>query len=156
MLVTLAGTLIAILPVLVAYALWRLMRVAWRLLRQPRMRLGVLAAQVGRLRLRLRWRRAPLAVGDGPGTAVLAEQVARLKAELRVARAELALLEAARPGTGLRLPWQRPADDRFTQAKLAFARAFHPDRLPDGLADTAIRAAIFKEFWDVLRRIERG
>lgn len=154
MLVTLAGTLIAILPVLVAYALWRLMRVAWRLLRQPRRRLGVLAARVGRLRLR--WRRAPLAGGKGPGTAVLAEEVARLKAELRVARAELALLEAARPGTGLRLPWQRPMDDRFIQAKLAFARAFHPDRLPDGLADTAIRAAIFKEFWDVLRRIERG
>ncbi len=153
MLVTLAGTLIAILPVLVAYALWRLMRMLWRLLRQPRMRFGVLVARAGRLRRR---RPSPAVVGEGPDPAVLAEEVARLKAELRVARAELALLEAARPRTGLRLPWQRPVDDRFHQAKLAFARAFHPDRLPEGVADTAIRAAVFKEFWDVLRRIERA
>lgn len=151
MLVTLAGTLIAILPVLVAYALWRLMRMLWRLLRQPRMRFGVLVARAGRLR-----RRRPSPAVAGADTPALAEEVARLKAELRVARAELALLEAARPRTGLRLPWQRPVDDRFHQAKLAFARAFHPDRLPDGVADSAIRAAVFKEFWDVLRRIERA
>lgn len=153
MLVTLAGTLIAILPVLVAYALWRLMRMLWRLLRQPRMRFGVLVARAGRLRRR---RSSTAVSGEGPDPAVMAEEVARLRAELRVARAELAVLEAARPGTGVRWPWRRPVDDRFHQAKLAFARAFHPDRLPEGAADSAIRAAVFKEFWDVLRRIERA
>lgn len=153
MLVTLAGTLIAILPVLVAYAIWRLMRALWRLLLTPRKRMGVLLARAGRIRLR----RAPAVVSEeGPRTTALAEEVARLKTELRVARAELALAEAAKPRGGLRLPWQRPADDRFHQAKLAFARAFHPDRIPDDAEDRAVRAAVFKEFWDVLRRIEKG
>jgi hypothetical protein len=153
MLVTLAGTLIAILPVLVAWAIWRLLRAVWGLLRQPRMRLGVLLARTGRLRLP---RRRAAATAEGPEMAALAGEVARLKAELRLVRAELALAEAAKPRGGLRLPWRRMADDRFHQAKLAFARAFHPDRLPEDAADRAIRAAIFKDFWEVLRRIERG
>lgn len=151
MLVTLAGTLIAILPVLVAYAIWRLMCAVWRLLRQPRRRLAVIVARAGRL-----WpsrRRTP--VGDSQ-QAQMAEEVARLKAELRVARAELAVAQASQVRTPLRLPWRRPVDDRFHEAKLAFARAFHPDRLAEDATDRAIRAAIFRDFWEVLRRIERG
>lgn len=159
MLVTLAGTLIAILPVLVAYAIWRMLRAAWRLVRGPRRRLAIVAARLGRLgrlgRLTLRRRRAP-SVSTGPDAVALADEVARLKAELRLARAELAVAEAANDRPGMRLPWRRPVDDRFHQAKLAFARAFHPDRLAEDEADRAIRVAIFRDFWEVLRRIERG
>lgn len=153
MLVTLAGTLIAILPVLVAYAIWRLVRALWRLLAQPRRRFRVLVARAGRLRLR-RPRRP--AAEDGPRAEALAAEVARLTTELRLARAQLAVAEAAIDRPALRLPWRRPADDRFHQAKLAFARAFHPDRLAEDAEDRAIRAAIFRDFWEVLRRIERG
>ncbi|WP_203077022.1 hypothetical protein [Falsiroseomonas ponticola] len=149
MLVTLAGTLIAILPVLVAYAIWRLLRAAWRLLRAPRLRLGVLLARAGRLR-------PPPRQALRAGEEELAAEVARLRSELRLARAELALAEAARRRSGFRLPWRRPGDDRFQQAKIAFARAFHPDRLAEDAADRAIRAAIFRDFWEVLRRIEKG
>ncbi len=152
MLVTLAGTLIAILPVLVAYAIWRLLRAIWRLLRRPRKRFSVVLARARRIRLP---RRQPAAV-EQAAPAALVEEVARLKAELRLARAELALAEATKPRGGFRLPWKRPPDDRFQQAKLAFARAFHPDRLAEDAADRAIRTAIFRDFWEVLRRIERS
>ncbi len=48
-----------------------------------------------------------------------------------------------------------PAHDLFQEAKREFARRFHPDRLPAGAPDRALRTAIFRDFWDVLRRIER-
>lgn len=46
-----------------------------------------------------------------------------------------------------------PSDDRFREAKRAFARSFHPDH---GGRDDPERARMFLEFWPVLERIERG
>jgi hypothetical protein len=64
-------------------------------------------------------------------------------------RRALRLAEAARLATG-------PPEDRFRRAKLAFAVHFHPDRLRCGEPERGIRIRIFQQFWQVLRRIERG
>jgi len=47
------------------------------------------------------------------------------------------------------------ADGRFRQAKTAFARLYHPDRLSGDGPEKRIRTEVFKEFWDELERIER-
>jgi hypothetical protein len=48
-----------------------------------------------------------------------------------------------------------PADGRFRQAKNAFARLYHPDRLTGDGPEKRIRTEVFKEFWNELERIER-
>ena len=47
------------------------------------------------------------------------------------------------------------SDIKFRQAKNAFARLYHPDRLAVDGAEKRIRTELFKEFWDELERIER-
>lgn len=46
-------------------------------------------------------------------------------------------------------------DGRFRQAKTAFARLYHPDRIAGDGPEKRIRTEVFKEFWDELERIER-
>ena len=47
-----------------------------------------------------------------------------------------------------------PGEDRFDQAKAAFARLFDPANLDPDAPDTALRTEIFEEFWAELERIE--
>jgi len=136
LLAILAGVLLALLLVgLVALGM-RLLRAALRVMRRgqglsvPR-GLALSALRLGRARA--------LARAEGARSAALAEEVQRLRVELRLLRAGSAA-----------------ADDRFLRAKREFARRFHPDRLPRGAPDRAIRGGIFREFWAVLKRIERG
>lgn len=78
-----------------------------------------------------------------------AEDRARL-AENKVEMLKEALeITRARAGSG---PCG-PTDDRFREAKRAFARLFHPDH---GGRDAPERGQVFLEFWPVLERIERG
>lgn len=47
-----------------------------------------------------------------------------------------------------------PGEDRFDQAKAAFARLFDPANLDPDAPDTALRTEIFEEFRAELERIE--
>ncbi|WP_237215538.1 hypothetical protein, partial [Falsiroseomonas oryziterrae] len=107
---------------------------------------------------RLRRSRA-LARREGARSREATEEVRRLRAELRLVRAErdeaiarLGLADAPRGRWWLR----RAPDDRFQRAKRAFALRFHPDRVPRDAPDRALRLAVFRDYWDALRRIERG
>jgi hypothetical protein len=54
---------------------------------------------------------------------------------------------------------QRPAsspEDRFAQAKRAFAKLYHPNNANASGIEAIVRAEVFKEFWNELARIERG
>ncbi len=158
MLEAVIGVLIASLLVWLARSLGRLMRGLLLPLGLPRLRGAVL---LERLRgLRLRRMRAVMRAEAARATA-LAREVARLRAELRLARAErdearARLALAGRRGWPAARRQPRPDDDRFQRAKREFARAFHPDRLSRGAPDRALRAAIFRDYWEALRRIERG
>ena len=155
MIFTLAGFALALLPVLAFYAAWRFLRAVFGLLRAPWHRLALLGARLSRLKPA---RTRALAREEGPRAAALAEEVQRLRADLRIAQAERDLAVALRAPVRRRvaLPWRRPRDERFQQAKQEFARLFHPDRLAPDDPGRALRIAIFRDYWDVLRRIERG
>ena len=134
LLAILAGVLLALLLVGLLALGMRLLRAARQMLRRrpavpPRLRLSAL--RLGRARA--------LARAEGARAAALADEVQRLRVELRLLRAGSAAV-----------------DDRFLRAKREFARRFHPDKLPRGAPDRAIRSGIFREFWAVLKRIERG
>lgn len=134
LLAILAGVLLALLLVGLLALGMRLLRAARQALRRrpavPRpLRLGAL--RLGRARA--------LARAEGARAAALAQEVQRLRVELRLLRSGSAA-----------------ADDRFRLAKREFARRFHPDTLPRSAPDRAIRGGIFREFWAVLKRIERG
>jgi hypothetical protein len=58
--------------------------------------------------------------------------------------------EAPRNGNGHGAP-----DLKFKQARTAFARLYHPDRMRGDGDEKRIRAELFKEFWEELERIER-
>lgn len=136
LLVILSGVLLALLLVGLLALGMRLVRAALQVLRRGRRfsvprGLALSALRLGRARA--------LARAEGARSAALAEEVQRLRVELRLLRAGSAA-----------------ADDRFVRAKREFARRFHPDRLPRGAPDRAIRGGIFREFWAVLKRIERG
>jgi hypothetical protein len=154
MLATLAGILLAVLIVLAGRLVWRLLRGIGALLRvRPR---GPRRRSPGRrvrpLRgLRLRRSRAMLRA-EGERSARLTAEVRRLRAELALARAQRDAALARGGGAASRAG----GHDLFQEAKREFARRFHPDRLPAGAPDRALRGAIFREFWAVLRRIERG
>jgi DNA anti-recombination protein RmuC len=45
-------------------------------------------------------------------------------------------------------------DQRFAQAKREFARLYHPNALTGSSFERTVRGEIFKEFWEVLQRIE--
>ena len=155
MIFTLAGFALALLPVLAFYAAWRFLRAAFGLLRRPRQRLALFLARLSRLKpLPTR----ALARQEGPRAAALAEEVHRLRADLRIALAERDLAVALRMPARRRiaLSWRRARDERFQQAKQEFARLFHPDRLAPDDPERALRTAVFRDYWDVLRRIERG
>ena len=47
-------------------------------------------------------------------------------------------------------------EGQIKSAYRSLARRFHPDRLPPGTRDRALRVALFRDYWEVLRRIERG
>lgn len=136
LLAILAGVLLALLLVGLLALGMRLLRLALRMLRRER-RFAVPYA-ITRSGLRLGRARA-LARAEGARAAALAEEVQRLRVELRLLRSGSVA-----------------ADDRFLLAKREFARRFHPDTLPRGAPDRAIRGGIFREFWSVLKRIERG
>ena len=136
LLAILAGVLLALLLVGLLALGMRLVRAGLRLFRRGQGRsvprgLALRARRLGRARA--------LARAEGARAAALAEEVQRLRVELRLLRAK---------GGG--------ADDRFLRAKREFARLFHPDRLQRGAPDRALRTGIFREFWAVLKRIERG
>jgi hypothetical protein len=136
LLAILAGVLLALLLVGLLALGMRLVRAVWRVLRR-RQGLSVPGGlALGALRL---GRARALARAEGTRAAALAEEVQRLRVELRLLRSGSAA-----------------ADDRFRLAKREFARRFHPDKLPRGAPDRAIRGGIFREFWAVLKRIERG
>ena len=46
------------------------------------------------------------------------------------------------------------ADDKLRAAKRDFAKRFHPDRLPARSVERTVREEVFKEYWQVLQRIE--
>lgn len=46
-------------------------------------------------------------------------------------------------------------DMKFKQARTAFARLYHPDRVHGDGDEKRIRAELFKEFWEELERIDR-
>lgn len=93
---------------------------------------------------------SPLAGDDRLRAAM--DRVERAESETRIAenkigvlRDALALAKARGQGD------EKTADDRFREAKRAFARAFHPDQGGRGHPD---KAALFLEFWPVLERID--
>ena len=53
-----------------------------------------------------------------------------------------------------REPAVRGSDEKFSRAKSAFARRYHPDRLFGDSEETRVRTEVFKEFWEELQRIE--
>jgi len=48
-----------------------------------------------------------------------------------------------------------PHDLKFKQARVAFARLYHPDRHQGDPDEKHVRAELFKEFWEELERIDR-
>ncbi|MFC7474046.1 hypothetical protein ACFQS7_06760 [Dankookia sp. GCM10030260] len=139
--VELLGILLALLILALGALLWRLLRWVGRgvaLLFGPRKAGRRLSAMRG---VRLRASRAQ--------SHRQAARIAALKTELDRTRRALLLAEAARARPG-------PPDDRFRRAKQAFAVHFHPDRLRCAEPEQGIRSGIFSQFWQVLRRIERG
>jgi len=66
---------------------------------------------------------------------------------------ELARLQRQLDETGDSAP---PTDQKFRQAKSAFARLYHPDRQSGDDQRTGVRVEVFKEFWAELQRIENG
>ncbi len=52
-------------------------------------------------------------------------------------------------------PGYAEGDEKFREAKNAFARRFHPDAANGDTEDRNIRMAIFQEYWEVLERIDR-
>ncbi|WP_439595290.1 hypothetical protein [Falsiroseomonas sp.] len=84
----------------------------------------------------------------------LAHTRALVRSEQR--RAAALAAEVARLRVELRLAQQGPAEPRFQRAKREFARRFHPDRLPPRSPERGVRIAIFREYWAVLRGIERS
>ncbi|WP_173974619.1 hypothetical protein [Magnetospirillum sp. LM-5] len=74
--------------------------------------------------------------------------------ELRIANNKLELLKDALDAAKARAvsPGPGAADNRFRDAKRAFARHFHPDQGGRGDSD---KERIFLEFWPVLDRIEK-
>ncbi len=118
--------------ILLALLAWGLGRVVARLLRALTRR-----RPLGRWRAARLARSKALVRSEQARAEALAAEVARLRQELRNAR-------------------QAPAsEERFRRAKREFARRFHPDLLPRRSAERPLRIAIFREYWAVLRRIER-
>jgi hypothetical protein len=152
----LVGWAVALLLITFGVALLRLGRELAAILRLPRRRGAVLVARLRGLRLR---RSRAIARQESGRAREATEEVRRLRAELRVVRAERdealgRLAQAAAPPRRWR---HRPVpDDRFLQAKRAFALRFHPDRVPRDAPDRALRVLVFRDYWDALRRIERG
>lgn len=112
----------------------------------------------------LRWLRRGIALLSGaarPGHRLDALRGARLRASRATGRHQAARIaaltaELERARRDLRLARASPTDDRFRRAKQAFAFHFHPDRLRCAEPERGIRTGIFQQFWQVLRRIERG
>jgi hypothetical protein len=140
--------MVELLGILLALVLFALGALLWRLLRWVRRGFGLLfgAARPGHRAVALR------GVRLRASRALSRQQAARIAAlmeELARTRRALQLAEAARACPG-------PLDERFRRAKQAFAPHFHPDRLCCAEPERAIRIRIFQQFWQVLRRIERG
>lgn len=71
------------------------------------------------------------------------------QAESRAADAEAKARGAHNPGPAGK-------DEKFSEARRAFARLYHPDNVKGGGLDKIIRAEIFKEYWSELEKIEKG
>ena len=140
--------MVELLGILLALVLFGLGALLWRLLRWLRRGLGLLlgAPRPGHRLAALRGVRLRAARAQGRHQAA---RLAALTAELERTRRALLLAEAARARPG-------PPEDRFRRAKQAFAVHFHPDRLRCAEPERGIRIGIFSQFWQVLRRIERG
>ncbi|RAI57244.1 hypothetical protein [Roseicella frigidaeris] len=142
--------MVELLGLLLALVLLGLGLSAWRLLRRGAALLRRLAAPArpAVAERRRAWRRGRrLRVARAQARAQAA-RIAALTAELEASRRALRLARVAmaRPG---------PPEPRFLRAKRAFARQFHPDRLRCAEPERGIRGAIFRQFWQELRRIER-
>ena len=139
--VELLGIFLAVLLFALGSLLWRLLRWLWRglalLFGHPNAGQRLPAMRGVRLRASRAQRRHQ------------ADRIAALTNELERTRRALSLVEAARAKPG-------PPEDRFRRAKQAFAVHFHPDRLRCAQPELGIRIGIFSQFWQVLRRIERG
>lgn len=134
--VELLGVLLAAVIAGLGWLLWRLAR----LLR------GLLPAKRPLRAAPLRLARRRIRHADARGDA-LAEENRRLRLALRLAERERDALKAgAAPGS----------NDRFAQAKRAFALRFHPDRITAGAMERIVRVSMFREYWAELKRIERG
>jgi hypothetical protein len=81
------------------------------------------------------------------GKAVLRERDAA-EAKVRELQGRLDAMAGAQPSGDGR--------SKFKRAKMEFARLYHPDNTKSDGIERLIRAEIFKEFWVVLERIERG
>lgn len=68
-------------------------------------------------------------------------------------REEIARLQSRLAGA---LVADQAVDQKFRQAKSAFARRYHPDRVQGHESEAQIRTEVFKEFWEELQRIESG
>lgn len=157
--------MVELLGILLAALLAGLGWLSWRGLRMLRLRLlagrafRLPAVHLPRLRgsARLGQARRRLHAADDRAADLVAE-VVRLKLALRVAEKERDAARAALVEAPRRALWpiRAPQDDRFQQAKRSFALRFHPDRPGILAAERSVRAAMFREFWGELRRIERG
>ena len=124
------GVVLALLALGMGVLVRRMLGGVWRLLCGRLLRPGP-----DRPALRLTRSRA-LARSESRRAATLAQEVARLRVEVRLAR-------------------QAGPEPRFQRAKREFARRFHPDRVAPRASDRGVRIALFREFWAVLRGIER-
>jgi len=100
----------------------------------------------------------------------LSTRIALLERQLADAEAEIDRLRAlGKRVVAERDKWERIARDlraninladnnrMFQEAKRSFAKLYHPDSSGSlGAMESAVRKEVFKEFWDVLERIERG
>ena len=146
--VELLGVLIA---VVITGLVWGVLRLLRALRRGLALLLGGRAGERVRDRVAAIWGvrlRAARAIGRSQ-----ADRIAALTSELERTRRALLLAEAARGRPDRR---SGPPEDRFRRAKQAFAVQFHPDRLRCPEPERGIRVGIFAQFWQVLRRIERG
>jgi len=79
--------------------------------------------------------------------------VSHYKAEIR--RLKERLGEPVTDEPPLKVNGHGGPDLKFKQARTAFARLYHPDKVHGESDEKRIRAELFKEFWEELERIDR-
>lgn len=121
-------------------------------LARERARVAELEKLTGQLQQAYEAQLAKLRPASPGEMADLSARCAEAENRARLAENKVEMLKEALDITRARAA-TAPADDRFREAKRAFARLFHPDQ---GGRTAPERAQTFLEFWPILERIERG